>query len=790
MTGRRREFLVTQYITCWDYIREGDVADFVLLLQSEDLGDGVQKLGRLRLAWHYLAQGEMRLAASELSLSGRIDHEKTEELVAAESSVRAFLALRRGETESADAFLQRVPLEALSPESRSRIETLRGNLEYRRGNLEAAEQILDDARHLVEWGDYPALKGIAYLQLGILNKIASEYSLSARYFERALASFERPGHETLHRQASYNLLILWRKLGNLSRANGTLGAFRRTSEHSFSPRYLNEFARLHLALEDQHEVRKHLAMIEQATDEHTPIRSRVITREVHADFHKLKGEWTKALKEIDAGLELAYGISEQNDLVGELLRRRARALYELGRDDEAFVAAKRSLEVCERVGEVYEIGALFRTLGLLAERRYDYAEAENLLLKAVEFYRDKDEKYERAFSHVAIAGFYERLHAIRKREDDLREAFRHTASALGLFDEMGIPGRIRDTRAHLDAIAERLPAKPFTPPKGQELMALGADHGIITAEPAMAKLLDTLATVAPSDAAVLVTGETGTGKELFAQALHRLSGRKGDLVVVNCAAIPDELMESELFGHLKGSFTGAHRDRPGKFAQADGGTLFLDEIGDLSPRLQAKLLRVLQDGIYTPVGSDTDQHADVRVVSATNRDLDAQVAAGRFRRDLLYRLNHVVLTLPALRERGGDVVLLARFFLHEAASRLGRKIALDPHAEDKIREYPWPGNVRELQNLVRRMALFARETGLLSVDLFPESVLAPVEGYGNDLASIVLKAEKDAILAALTRAQGNKAAAARMLGVSRSTLNDKIKRLDLSAERIAKAARG
>ncbi|MCB9513869.1 MAG: hypothetical protein H6694_06130 [Candidatus Latescibacteria bacterium] len=125
MTGRRREFLVTQYITCWDYIREGDVADFVLLLQSEDLGDGIQKLGRLRLAWHYLAQGEMRLAASELSLSGRIDHEKTEELVAAESSVRAFLALRRGETESADAFLQRVPLEALSPESRSRIETLR-----------------------------------------------------------------------------------------------------------------------------------------------------------------------------------------------------------------------------------------------------------------------------------------------------------------------------------------------------------------------------------------------------------------------------------------------------------------------------------------------------------------------------------------------------------------------------------------------------------------------------------------------------------------------------------------
>ncbi len=553
--------------------------------------------------------------------------------------------------------------------------------------------------------------------------------------------------------------------------------------------YLNEFARLHIALEDEHEARKHIEMIAQATDEHTPIRSRVISHEVRADYHKLRGEWKEALAAIDAGLELAYEISEQNDLVGELLRRRARALYELARDDEAFAAAKRSLEVCERVGEVYEIGALFRTLGLLAERRSDFAEAENLLLKAVEFYRDKDEKYERAFSHLALAGFYERVHATRKREDDLREAFRHTASALGLFDEMGIAPRVAEGRARLDAISERLPSKPFTPPDGQTLAALGKAHGIISADASIANLLEVLDTVAPSDAAVLITGETGTGKELFARALHKLSGRKGDLVIVNCAAIPDELMESELFGHLKGSFTGAHRDRNGKFAQADKGTLFLDEIGDLSPRLQAKLLRVLQDGIYSPVGSDEDCHADVRVVSATNRDLRARVADGRFRRDLLYRLNHVVLALPPLRERGDDAVLLATYFLHEASTRLGRKLVLDPHAADKIREYPWPGNVRELQNLVRRLALFARDTGRLSVDFLPESVITPVEDFSNDLAAILLKAEKDAIVAAIVRARGNKAAAARMLGVSRSTLNDKIARLDLSVERLARATR-
>ncbi|MBM4117997.1 sigma-54-dependent Fis family transcriptional regulator [bacterium] len=698
--------------------------------------------------------------------------------------------LVQGKPDQALERIKGLPLPESSTTYLARLEILRARISKAQGDFELAERSLERARYLLPDGALAGLRGAVEYQLGILYKSASEFQVAARSFEKAITQFQKAGLKEWRHRTIFNRMIALRKVGNLSKAHEDLLQLNQTSLDLLrSNKYLNEFARLYLALEDDHQVRKHLEMIAQATDENTPIRSRVITHEVWADYHKLRGEWPEALAAIDAGLELAYKISEQNDLVGELLRRRAWALYELERSDEAFSAAKRSLEVCERVGEVYEIGALFRTLGLLAERRNEPAEGENLLLKAVEFYRDKDEKYERAFSHMALAGFYERAHESRKREDDLREAFRHMASALGLFDEMGIAPRIAQTRAHLDALTERLPSKPFTPPDGQTLAALGKVHGIISADVSIAKLLEVLDTVAPSDAAVLITGETGTGKELFARALHKLSGRKGDLVIVNCAAIPDELMESELFGHLKGSFTGAHRDRAGKFAQADKGTLFLDEIGDLSPRLQAKLLRVLQDGIYSPVGSDEDCHADVRVVSATNRDLAALVTRGRFRRDLLYRLNHVVLALPALRDRGEDAVLLTRYFIHEIGTRLGRKIALDPHAEDKIREYPWPGNVRELQSLVGRMALFARDTGHLSVDLFPESVLTPVEDFGSDLASIVLKAEKDAILAALTRARGNKAAAARILGVSRSTLNDKIARLNLSAERIARAAR-
>ena len=635
------------------------------------------------------------------------------------------------------------------------------------------------------------MEGLACYNLGIFYKAGADLYLAAKYYEMAGDLFRKGGRRDLLTRAEHASMIVARKIGQIEKA---LGLYERINKQPIPIKnqvlYLNEFARLHLILEDDFEVRKHLEMINQATDSNTPIRSRVISHEVRADYHKLRGEWDEALEALDDGLELAYGISEQNDLVGELLRRRSRVLYELERNDEAFADAKRSLEVCEQVGEVYEIGALFRTLGLLAERRYEYSEAENLLLKAVEFYRDKDEKYERAFSHMAVAGFYRRLHAMRKRDEDLREGFRHAASALGLFDDMGIRRRIKEAKQALDAFAECLPSKPFTPPSGQQLVAIGEKHGVITSDVGMTRELETMNTVAPSDAAVLITGETGTGKELFAQAIHHLSIREGELVVVNCAAIPGELMESELFGHLKGSFTGAHRDRTGKFAQADGGTLFLDEIGDLSPGLQAKLLRVLQDGIFSPVGADQALHADVRVVSATNRDLDVMVEEGRFRKDLLYRLNHVTLSLPPLRERGGDVALLAHYFLHEASTRLGRKIELDSHAEDKIREYPWPGNVRELRNFMRRMALFAMETGRLSIDLIPESYLTPMEGYGNDLASIVLGAEKDAILGALARTRGNKTAAARVLGVSRSTLNDKIRRLDLSVDLVDRASDG
>ena len=221
--------------------------------------------------------------------------------------------------------------------------------------------------------------------------------------------------------------------------------------------------------------------------------------------------------------------------------------------------------------------------------------------------------------------------------------------------------------------------------------------------PAMHELFDLLERVAPSDVPVLVQGETGTGKELVAKALHEHGPRKARrLLAENCAAVPANLLESELFGHTKGSFTGAVADRQGHFVAADGGTVFLDEIGDMPLEMQAKLLRVLQDGEVRPVGSNKSRHVDVRVVAATNKDLPALCREGGFREDLYFRLAVVTLHLPALRDRAGDVAHLARFFLARFGEEQGRSASFTPAALAALEAYSWPGNVRELENEVQR----------------------------------------------------------------------------------------
>jgi two-component system nitrogen regulation response regulator NtrX len=298
----------------------------------------------------------------------------------------------------------------------------------------------------------------------------------------------------------------------------------------------------------------------------------------------------------------------------------------------------------------------------------------------------------------------------------------------------------------------------------------------------MAQLREQVAMAAPTNGRVLIFGENGTGKELVARSIHSLSRRRGGpFVEVNCAAIPEELIESELFGHVRGAFTGAVADRRGKFEVADGGTLFLDEIGDMSLKTQAKVLRALQEQVVEPVGGTSGVKVDVRILAATNKDLTGEIRAGRFREDLYFRLNVIPIFVPPLRDRDGDIQLLADHFMAELAREYGRRPKrLDPGADTGLRSYRWPGNVRELRNVIERLMIMVPGNTIALRDLAfldggTVGVVEPEGAPPQSLHDARERFERDYILRALAAQQGNISRTADALGVERSNLYRKMR---------------
>jgi transcriptional regulator with GAF, ATPase, and Fis domain len=321
-------------------------------------------------------------------------------------------------------------------------------------------------------------------------------------------------------------------------------------------------------------------------------------------------------------------------------------------------------------------------------------------------------------------------------------------------------------------------------------------EGIRGTSPQLNSLLRQVGKVAATATTVLIRGESGTGKELLARVIHRNSDRsENGLICVNCAALAPSLLESELFGHVKGAFTGAHSDKQGRFQAAHGGTLFLDEIGDVSPETQVKLLRVLQERQFEPVGSDRTVEVDVRLIAATNRNLEQLIETGSFREDLFYRLNVVSLTLPALRERREDLAELVFYFLSRSARRLRKQIRqVDPQAMAALESWTWPGNIRELENVIERAVVLADSDRITTDDLAPEILMTPsvraipatavATGVSTAVRAVARRqhdppvsasrriksaGEKQELIDALRAADGNKAVAARSLNMPRST---------------------
>ena len=340
---------------------------------------------------------------------------------------------------------------------------------------------------------------------------------------------------------------------------------------------------------------------------------------------------------------------------------------------------------------------------------------------------------------------------------------------------------VRNALAHAELVGENARLREVTQSRYQ----------MVGSSPALRTVRELIAKVGPTAARVLITGENGTGKELVARGLHEASPRRDQAFVeVNCAAIPSELIESELFGHMKGSFTGAFADRAGKFEQADGGTLFLDEVGDMSLSAQAKLLRVLQEGVVTRIGGSKAIEVDVRVLAATNKDLEGEIAEGRFREDLLYRLNVVPIEVPALRERLEDIPALVSHFagqLAESAGVPGKQFA--PDAVARLQTRGWPGNIRELRNAVERALILApgKVVGASDIDrLLPGAdgapLAAPMPEGAHTFETFKQEAEKSFLMQQLREHDWNVSETARALKMPRSNLYKKIERYGLTRE--------
>jgi DNA-binding NtrC family response regulator len=355
------------------------------------------------------------------------------------------------------------------------------------------------------------------------------------------------------------------------------------------------------------------------------------------------------------------------------------------------------------------------------------------------------------------------------------------AMRLGAFDHLTKP----IGRDDLDALLQRML------PRARLARAADVDLGepetLVGSSEAMRRVQKTIGLAADSDATVLVLGETGTGKELVARALHEHGRRKAKpFIAVNCAAIPSDLLESELFEHVKGAFTGASSDRAGAFREANGGTLLLDEIGDMPPAMQAKILRVLQDRVVTPVGGRSAP-VDVRVIAATHRDLTEWIAKGRFREDLYYRLNIVRISLPPLRERLADILPLVEHFLRAASDSEPKQ--LTAAAAARLLSHSWPGNVRELKNVIERANVLVRSNIIDAGDLdlasdipFASAYQAPVDWLAGDLPTALARLEEAMIRRALDACGGNRAEAARRLNVHRQLLYAKMRRYGLLPE--------
>ncbi len=657
-----------------------------------------------------------------------------------------------------------------------------GRIYFRLGDLDKAKEFYEAALHLFRW-DLNDEEGVirAHNNLGVLYRHLSDWRQATWHLLRSMEIATRLGNFAYIAVSCANLGIVHLKAGSWDEAaehfDRALNSYVQIGREAGVARMRIGLSTIATFRHDFATAEAHLAAASQITSRLGTSREQVLCLFSRGELQHEMRHLDEALDLYSDALEMAQQIAPEGDMVHELQRRRAEAFATRGDLPLAFKAAEDALHRSCRLKDQLEEGAARRVLAQIHTLEGRIGDANEQSREAVRLLESIHERRELARAYLEQA----RRMPGGGDAERTREAQNLAFKAMYLFEQLGMEDSMKACEA---ALRELKAPSWITAPRGQRPTAspssqaqdIARAHGIISQNPRMLELVRKASELMTTPARVLIQGETGTGKNLLAYMFRSFEVERGrPFVEVNCTSLPGDLVESELFGYVRGAFTGAAITKRGIFEEADGGTIFLNEIGELSERTQVKLLQVLDDGTYRRLGEVRSRRLNVRIISATNKDLDAAVKAGWFRADLYYRLGQVVLSLPPLRERREDIPLMIRNFLDELSAREGRQLVLSEDALEYWVSLPWMGNVRELKHKVESVFLCAGRQELVDRAtllrlLYPGGTPAAEAHPARGLRGKVDLVKREEILAALSRNAGNRSRAALELGITRRHL--------------------
>lgn len=657
-----------------------------------------------------------------------------------------------------------------------------GRIYFRLGDLDKAKEYYEASLHLFRW-DLTDEEGVirAHNNLGILYRHLSDWRQATWHMLRAMEIANRLGNFAYLAVTYANLGIVHLKAGSWDEArenfDRALTSYVQIGREAGVARMRIGLATIASYRHDFPSAEAHLSAASQITARLGCSREQVLCLAGRGDLHHEMGQFDTSLSFYDEALDMARRIAPEGDMVHELQRRRAEVYAQRGDAAEAAKAADDALQRAIRLKDALEEGATRRVMAFIHTSEGQTAEAQAQARQSIRLLEGIHERFELARAYLQQA---QRGKGATDAER-CREAQNFAFKALSLFEQLGLDdsvrtceGILRDLKAPAWLVSPR--TDRLAPPLPSQTQDIARAHGFITQNARMLEVVRKASELFSTPARVLVQGETGVGKNLLAYMFRTFEIERGrPFVEVNCTSLPGDLVESELFGYVRGAFTGAALTKRGIFEDADGGTIFLNEIGELSERTQVKLLQVLDDGTYRRLGEVRSRQLNVRIVSATNKDLDAAVKAGWFRADLYYRLGQVVLSLPPLRERREDIPLLIRNYLDELSTREGRQVIFSEDAVEYLISLPWLGNIRELKHKIESIFLCAGRQELLDRAslmriLYPGGSGDPESYPSRGLKGKVDMMKREEVLAALSRNGGNRSRAAIELGITRRHL--------------------